>query len=129
MSGDGEQGALFETDTRKPWQRSALEATPPSHLARSGDPDTSRAAAVHAAYRSGTLKALLLTAYRQHPEGLTDEEAAAAAGLDPLRGAWKRCADLRNDGWIERVGDRIGSTGERVMVCRVVSERDVGGPG
>lgn len=111
-----DQGQFFETG-------SALlpHQTPAQHLARSTDPDTSHAAARHAEYRSGSAKARLLQAYREAwPLAMTDHAASIAAGFDPLRGAWKRCSDLRNDGRIERVGTAVGANGETVMTCRWV---------
>ena len=90
--------------------------TNPTHIARSTDPETSRKAAERVAYRSGTHKARLLAEYRAvYPNGLTDDEAGDLVGL---MGAWKRCADLRNDGMIEPFDVKMGRYGTEVRVCR-----------
>ena len=50
------------------------------------------------AYRAGSQKARLLDAYQQaYPLGLTDDEAAVAAGLPLTSCYWKRCGELRQD--------------------------------
>lgn len=87
--------------------------------ARSTDPSTSSRAAEHVAYKVGSHKARLLAEYRKHPMGLTDDEAAAAAGLPA--GAWKRCSDLRADGAISVVGEKMGRHGTPVGICAVTS--------
>jgi len=62
------------------------------------------------------MQAALLDAYRDNPEGLTDEEAAQLAGLPP--GAWKRCSELRAKGLITWCGaTRVASSGRRAQVC------------
>jgi hypothetical protein len=87
-------------------------------LHRKNDPVTSMKGARDVAPRAGSQKALLLEQYRlAYPGGLTDEEAAAAAGLHT--GAWKRCSDLRNADLIEPTGEtRKSSAGSEAMVCR-----------
>lgn len=87
-------------------------------LHRKTDPVTSMKGARDVAPRAGSQKALLLEQYRlAYPGGLTDEEAAAAAGLHT--GAWKRCSDLRNADLIEPTGEtRKSSAGSEAMVCR-----------
>lgn len=90
--------------------------------ARATDPETSKAAA--ASIRTGSHKQLLLEAYRAAGyKGLTDEEAAERAGLTRT-GYWKRCSDLRRDGFIvPRTYDdgdimtRIVMSGQWAMVC------------
>ena len=65
------------------------------------DWSTSIIGAERIAYRSGSQKDKLLAAYRNaHPNGLTDDEAAAAAGLPMTSCYWKRCGELREDGAI-----------------------------
>lgn len=87
-------------------------------MARRNDPWTSKLAGEHAAVRAGSYQARLLEAYRSHPEGLTDEEAGAAAGLGHV-GYWKRCSDLRRKGLIEVTGEtRESRAGEMQRVCR-----------
>lgn len=85
--------------------------------ARSTDPGTSHAAA--RVVNAGSRIAHLLSAYCDNPDGLTDEEAGAYAGLAGT-GYWKRCSDLRAWGWIARTGTtRAGSTGSAQEVCVV----------
>lgn len=97
--------------------------------ARHSDPPTSHTAAATVAYRAGSAKALLMTAYQSHPDGLTDEEAATIAGI-PLTSEYaKRCSELRDD---MRIVPRInpatgqpltrpGRAGVDRMVCRAVT--------
>lgn len=87
--------------------------------ARKTDPATSKAGASDVAYRSGTQKAKLLQAYAQAGDrGLTDEEAAELAGLNMRSCFWKRCGELRQDGYISETGQtRNGDAG----VARLVS--------
>ena len=66
------------------------------------DWSTSIAGAKSVSYRSGSQKEKLLSAYKNaHPSGLTDDEAAVAAGLPLTSCYWKRCGELREDGAIE----------------------------
>lgn len=83
---------------------------------RIDDPLTSIEGAASVAYRAGTHKAKLLEVFAQAPNGLTDEEAAERAGL--LRaGYWKRCGELREDGFITPTGaTRLGEAGVSRMV-------------
>ena len=90
--------------------------------ARSTDPSTSSRAAEHVAYKVGSYKARLLAVYRANPDGLTDDEAGLLAGLPA--GAWKRCSDLRNEGAIEPVGEKMGRNRTPVMVCAATTERE-----
>jgi len=81
--------ALFEPDYR-------------SGRHRYPDWSTSIIGAERIAYRSGSQKDKLLKAYKDaHPAGLTDDEAAVAAGLPLTSCYWKRCGELREDGSIE----------------------------
>ena len=98
----------------------AARAETPALHARASDPPTSRAAAASLA-GTDTILADLLSAYRAAgSSGLTDEEAALAAGLDPRSGAWKRCSDLRAAGAIIQTGEtRKGSSGRARIVCRL----------
>lgn len=83
---------------------------------RIDDPETSVEGAASVAYRAGTHKAKLLEVFAAYPNGLTDEEAAEKAGL--LRaGYWKRCGELREDGFISPNGQtRVGEAGVSRMV-------------
>lgn len=87
------------------------------------DRPTSRAAAMAASPRTGSQKARLLAAYLgAGAQGMTDEEAARASGLYAIEGCcwWKRCSDLRRDGFIEPTGEqREGVTGHMREVCAV----------
>jgi hypothetical protein len=82
--------------------------------ARTTDPPTSKRAADSLDPRS--LMHRLARAYEAAgAAGLTDEEAAAQAGIPT---AWKRCSDLRRLGWIKTSGaTRVGSSGRDQMVC------------
>ena len=71
---------------------------------RHRNPDwiTSIVGAERISYRSGSQKEKLLKAYREaYPAGLTDDEAAVAAGLPLTSCYWKRCGELREDGAID----------------------------
>ena len=89
---------------------------------RRNDHKTSKAGAQDVAYRAGSQKDKLLNAYRTaYPAGLTDEEAAIAAGLSLRSCFWKRCSELRQDRLIVRTGEsREGSANVEMMVCRYV---------
>jgi hypothetical protein len=78
------------------------------------------------AYRSGSQKEKLLNAYRNaYPRGLTDDEAAADAGLPMTSCYWKRCGELRQDGAIT-VGEARTSrqNGELRIECFYNSDHD-----
>jgi hypothetical protein len=96
--------------------------------ARASDPETSHRAA--ARLRPQSAKARLLEVYGvldPNEDGmvqerwLTDEQAAELAGME-LYAATKRCADLRRDGLIEKVGLQTGRSGSDRMTCRVTRE-------
>lgn len=91
--------------------------------ARRTDPATSHGAAASVSSAESHCE-MLLAAYRSAlPGGLTDEEAAARCGIDPLREGGKRCADLRRLGLVAPTGEvRAGSSGRARMVCRAVSD-------
>ena len=86
---------------------------------RATDPETSVAGAESIAYRAGSQKAKLLEAYSRHPvAGLTDEEACVEAGLSLRSCFWKRCSEMRQDGYIFETGQtRLGDAGVARMVC------------
>lgn len=87
---------------------------------RANDYATSKAGAVSVSFRAGSQKARLLDAYRRATDGLTDEEAAAIAGLPERSCYWKRCNELRDAGLIETTGqERPGLAGVPRIVCRV----------
>lgn len=97
--------------------------TPAEVMAQADAPSTSTVAAVAASPRTGSQKARLLQQYLvAGDDGLTDEEAAKAAGLYEIEGCcwWKRCSDLRRDGFITPTGEvRQGVTGHMREVCAV----------
>lgn len=79
---------------------------------RTGDYATSVEGAVNVAKRAPNQRTRLLWAYFYADEvGLTDEQAAIDCGLlDSCY--WKRCGELRADGFIEFTGDtRVGAAG------------------
>ena len=76
-----------------------------------------------------SMQGRLLVAFASSPAGLTDEEAAKAAGISLRSGYWKRCSDLRGYGLIQPVenehGDyvtRPSASGIHVGVCAVTPE-------
>lgn len=89
--------------------------------ARTSDPMTSKLGEKDMRPRRGTQAMRLLVAYNHvDPSlaGLTDEQAATAAGLN--NGAWKRCSDLRRAGFIEPTGLMgLSSFGSAVQICRI----------
>jgi hypothetical protein len=83
--------------------------------ARATDPPTSHAAA--ARVKTGTAKALLLTAHLNHPLGMTDEEAASWAGLAMTSEYATRCSELVRQGLLADTGEeRAGASGMARMV-------------
>ena len=89
-------------------------------MPRLTDPATSRKAAEGSKMRSGSQRHQLLAMYADHG-GLTDEEAGELSGLRrPGVCYWKRCSELRQQGYIEPTGQtRESSVGEWQQVCRV----------
>lgn len=87
---------------------------------RANDYSTSVAGAVAVSWRAGSQKARLLATYRLSPDGLTDEEAAAQAGIPDRSCYWKRCNELRQAGLITPTGqERRGAAGVPRIVCAV----------
>ena len=86
--------------------------------ARHTDPATSHAAAQSRArrVRAGSQRAVLLTAYADAGDyGLTNEGAGIITGLADRHGCcyWKRCDELRKDGYIRWTEDtRTSRAGE-----------------
>ena len=65
---------------------------------------------------SATQREIIMRAFEQHPDGLTDEEAAAVAGVGGCW--WKRCSELRSLGLIVDSGRvRKGTAGRPRIVC------------
>lgn len=97
----------------------------PRTLAHRSDVETSKIAAGFAAVK-GTSRAKLLVAHKGFPtSGLTDDEAAAYAGIE-LHEARRRCSDLRAlglIGWLERrdgvFETRPTASGRNATVSRI----------
>lgn len=86
--------------------------------ARRSDPETSHKAAHRV--RPGTARYKLLLAHCAYPQGLTDEEAATAAGLSLMSEYATRCSELRDAGFvIDMVAERRGHAGVGRMVRKV----------
>jgi len=119
------EGVVFAApDDAPPIEAEAVLGSPVAKgpRARASDPSTSHRGAASVKYRAGSQKARLTAAYRRAAGPLTDDEAAGLAGLLSMPGCcwWHRCSDLREDGVIEKVGERKSTTGrtnEVVMVC------------
>jgi hypothetical protein len=71
--------------------------------ARTTDPETSHIAAKKV--RKSSAKMRLLLAHAAHPHGLTDREAALAAGLSLASEYATRCSELMRHGWIRPTSD------------------------
>lgn len=85
--------------------------------ARRSDPATSHTAA--SLVRPGSARARLLEAHYGHPAGMTDEEAAQAAGLSMSSEYATRCSELMRAGYLRDTNEaRTGSSG----MARVVRE-------
>lgn len=91
-------------------------------IVRDRDPLASHRGADHIAPKRASQRDRLLAVYAEFPEGLTDEEAAEAAGI--VTGAWKRCSELRTLRLIEDTGrTRASRAGVACAVYRLT-----GGP-
>lgn len=113
-------------DTTIPdWENTMFDPVYRINSHRVNDWATSIEGAKSVAYRAGSQKDSLLKAFQTaYPAGLTDEEAAVAAGMALTSCYWKRCGELRQDGFISglmssngTVSTRLGSSG----VHRIVS--------
>ena len=88
---------------------------------RRTDPATSRQAAF--AVKPNTAQHKLLVAHRDRPVGLTDEEAAELAGLDPRSEYATRCSELMRKGYIvDTELTRAGASGQARMVRRITQD-------
>lgn len=89
-------------------------------LARKSDPETSAAGAKHIRHKQSTQAMRILKQYSKDVNGLTDEQAVTLA---EIHHGWKRCADLRRLGYIEKTGEtRPTIAGVQAMVCRITKE-------
>ena len=92
-------------------------------LFRLSDPVTSREGAHNVKPRRTSQAMLLLAKYRY--EALTDEEAGMASGLaqKPKCCYWKRCSELRAQGFIVDTNTtRMSTAGSSMMVCEITPE-------
>lgn len=88
-------------------------------LFRNTDPDTSRRGARDVASRARSHRMRALGAIVHAHRGLTYAEVETVTGI---RGIWKRLSELKHDGWIEVVGERlVPETGSRASVYRATS--------
>jgi len=89
-------------------------------MPRQTDPATSRKSATNVKIRAGSQRHQLLLAYYAHG-GLIDEEAGDLTGLRrPGVCYWKRCSELRQQGYINATGKtRVSSVGEAQQVCEI----------
>ena len=93
-------------------------------LFQNTDPITSVEAAADVKPRRVTQAMLLLAEYA-HRDGLTDEEAGLFSGLAarPKCCYWKRCSELRYEGFIIATGEtRLSSAGSAMQVCAITEE-------
>lgn len=89
--------------------------------ARHTDPPTARAAAM--SIRPGSARHQLLVIHREHPEGLTDEEAATLAGIDLGSEYATRCSELMRLGLLVDTDiTRPGASGLARLVRRVTTQ-------
>lgn len=96
--------------------------------ARRSDPDTSQEAAKLIRAKATTARVLLLEAHARHQwtdvvgPGLTDEQAASAAGLAPTSEYATRCSELMRMGALENTGKtRPGRAGAMRQVRRITA--------
>ena len=90
---------------------------------RNSDPLTSRQADLFASSKSTSARQRLIEAHFAAPNGLTDEEAAKAAGLDLSSEYSTRCSELKRDGLLEDTDrTRPGSTGLQRTVRQLTAK-------
>ena len=82
------------------------------HLARRGDPETSKLGAKDAASRLGKLQAFTLSAVTRHP-GLTSSELTKKLALSDPRQINRRLPELEREGLIIRADARPCSVTKR----------------
>ena len=109
MSPQSHADALFNEDGSPAWVEPPRAPESRKGRHRQEDWSTSIAGAADVAYRAGSQKARLLEAFRNaHPQPLSDEQAAKAAGISLTSEYSKRCGELRQDGHIQVVLDSDG---------------------
>lgn len=91
--------------------------------ARRAQPETSTISADASTWRRGSQRVRMLEAFRvadRRGDGLTDEEAATAAGIRAASSPWKRASELRDLGFLEDSGERRATTsGSPAVVWRM----------
>lgn len=84
-------------------------STPTIGASRASDPPTSKKAGEAHVVTKGSHRYAVLEAFARFqdvdPPGLTAEQAADEAGLDPRSSPWKRVSELRQWGWLEPTGE------------------------
>lgn len=89
--------------------------------AKGGDPWTAQEAA--RLVRPGSQRRLLLEAHRENPKGMTDEEAAEAAGISLASEYATRCSELKAARLLVDTGkSREGAAGMQRMIRRITGE-------
>lgn len=85
----------------------------PTAHARHDDPQTSHQAAVAARTpRARSIMTTLLRVFASRAQGLTADEVTIIASMELGSGVWKRCSDLKRQGWVEPNGlTRRGASG------------------
>ena len=89
--------------------------------ARVSDPQTSKAGAESVKVTAKSQAAKLLMAHYRHPDGLTDEEAADIAGLNPRSEYRTRCSTLRNMGLLDDTLFTRQSSMGRQNIVRIIT--------
>lgn len=96
-----------------------------NNKARNSDPATSKAAAESVKVTAKSQAAKLLMAHYRNPQGLTDEEAAEIAGLNPRSEFRTRCSSLRNMGLLDDTLFTRQSSMGRQNVVRVITQQGI----
>jgi hypothetical protein len=92
----------------------------PKPVARHTDPDTSHQAAILAAVRANTNRALALDTLKAHPEGLTDFALAAITGVAQTSIGVRR-GELVRMGLVEKTAlRRLSPSGAKAIVWRAL---------
>ncbi len=89
--------------------------------ARTSDPITSHMAADEIKITAGKQRTRILYSY-QYGYALLDREAAEMADVDPESCWWKRSSELRQGGFIQVVGIRVGRRKALAHTCQITSK-------
>ena len=119
---DGAPASPYDQpEPNRAWKRPQAAIDHAPGRSRRDDYATSRAGAESIKFRAGSQKAKLLAAFASCP-GMTDEQAAIAAGLSLRSCFWKRCGELRDAGLLAFTGEqRIGSAGTSCGVSEITA--------